>query len=178
MQSKGTRVVGLALTLLGALVAMALVAGTAQARCEICDQYTLDIPEPNDNGGGGDSSGGDTSEAAPAPEPAPAAPVAPAPVAPTEPVTTVPDAQPDKDKPKPKPKPEYVDAPDLAKAVAKGYAVAENSTPVPSIPLAYDEGESTSEAALAGLGRPRTAVLLAILLAAGAAVAISRRRSA
>jgi outer membrane biosynthesis protein TonB len=181
MQSKGTRLSGLALTLLSALVALAFVAGPAQARCEICDQYTLDIPEPQDNGGssgGGDSSGGDSSGGEPAPAPVPVTPTAPAPVSPTEPVPTTTDAKPDRDKPKPKPEPEYVSAPDLAKAIAASYATAEDNAPAQSTPLSYDEGDSTSEAALAGLGSPGTAVLLVVLLAAGAAVAFGRRRSA
>jgi hypothetical protein len=47
-----------------------------------------------------------------------------------------------------------------------------------SEPLAYDESDSASEAALAGLGSPGTIALLTALLAAGAAVAIARRRAA
>jgi hypothetical protein len=46
-----------------------------------------------------------------------------------------------------------------------------------STPLSYDESESTSQAALAGLGNPGTVALIVVLVAAGAAVAIGRRRA-
>jgi hypothetical protein len=46
-----------------------------------------------------------------------------------------------------------------------------------STPLEYESSESTTEAALSGLGSPGTVALIVVLVAAGAAVAIGRRRA-
>jgi len=46
-----------------------------------------------------------------------------------------------------------------------------------SIPLEYEGEDSAPGAALAGLGSPGTIALLAALIAAGAAIAVGRRRT-
>ena len=179
MHAKGTLFARLALASLCALLGVALAAVPAQAGCEICDQYTLDIPEPPSSGGGGssDGGGGDTSvpESTPAPAPAPVAPVEAAPVAPVEPATTDSGPEPDRDKPKDKPKPKPEPAPDPL--LLKTVDASGGSLPPASTPLEYDSSESTPEAALAGLGSPGTVALIVVLFAAGAATAIGRRRS-
>ena len=184
--SRGTAA-RLSLALICAFAALAATATGASAGCPICDQYTLDIPDPKGGGNGGNSGGnGDSSapdpDPAPAPAPAPAATPAPVPAtpapapapAPTAPATAT--ASQDehnkkhrrKHKQEPNRKPELVQTD--ATAAAPEYASSE--------PLVYDEGDSAPQAALAGLGSPGTVALLAALLAAGATVALARRRAA
>lgn len=173
MISTGKALAGAAVAMLLVVAGLAATAAPAQAGCEICDQYTLDIPEPQDNGGGssGSGSGDSPSGGEPAPAPvAPPAPVEPAPVAPVEPapVASAADER-DRDKPKPKPDPEPI--------VTKVDVYSGDPALPESTPLEYDESASASEAALAGLGSPGTVALLIALIAAGAAVAIGRRRA-
>lgn len=165
------------LALVCALFAVAAVATPAQAGCEICDQYTLDIPEPKNDGnqgsGGGSSDGsadGSGTEA-PAPAPVPVTPTTdPEPVTPaTEPAPAEEPKAEKKKRRKPKP------APDLVRARADAPRV-EPALPA-STPLEYDSSDSATEAALAGLGSPGTVALIVILIGAGVAVAVGRRRS-
>jgi hypothetical protein len=150
--------------LLAVFAALALAPG-AQASCAICDEYTLDIPDPK-GGKGGD---GDipTSDPAPEPPPAPAAPppapveVAPAPA--SEAVTD--DAEPRKRKPK------RAEPVEIRRWIRPAPAPGLISTP-----LRFEQSQSAPEAALAGLGQPGTLALLGLLAAAGTAIAVGRRR--
>jgi hypothetical protein len=171
----------IALALAGALalsLAAALAPASAQAGCSICGEYTLDMPDAGvGDGGTFDSGGADTSSgSAPAPTPAPTT-TTPAPTAPattTVPETTTPTttaepagAGPDEERAEPTEPfvPVRVDGPpDSGQGLA-------------SKPLHYEGEDSAAGAALAGLESPGTIALLAALIAAGAAVAVGRRRS-
>jgi len=165
------------LVLAGAL-ALALFAALsptpAQAGCPICDQYTLDIPDADDAGGGEFSSGGSDPSTDPAPTPSTPAPS-------TAPTTTVPETTstttvvPETDSTSAK-KPDSEPAPEPFVPVRVD-GPPEQATVLTSTPLHYEGESSASGAALAGLGSPGAIALLAALIAAGAAVAVGRRRS-
>ena len=157
----------------------ALAPAAAQAGCPICDQYTLDIPDPT-NGGSSDGGSFDSgTEPAPTPDPAPEPTTSvPATTAPstTAPATTAPvattDTSADQDKAKKKAEP----APEPFVPVRVDGA-PDSAVALTSVPLEYDGEDSAPGAALAGLDSPATIALLAALIAAGAAVAVGRRRS-
>lgn len=164
---------GIALAL-AATLALALFAAlsptTAQAGCPICDQYTLDIPDPTNGGGTYGGNEPEPEPTTPAPAPAPATTTVPATTVPETVVpTTAPDA-PVKDTKKAKPKP-----PPFVPVRVDG--PPETGTALTSTPLSYEGEDSAPAAALAGLGSPGTIALLAALVAAGAAIAVGRRRS-
>jgi len=161
-----------------ALIA-ALAPAPAQAGCPICDQYTLDIPDPT-NGGSSDGGSFDAgSEPAPQPDPAPeptsSAPATTTPSA-TVPATTAPVTTTDTSADESKPKHHAEPAPEPFVPV-RADGAPDSAVALTSVPLDYDGEGSAPGAALAGLDSPGTIALLAALIAAGAAVAVGRRRS-
>lgn len=146
------------------LIAAALVAGSVLASparaadCPICDQYTLDIPDPEGKDRDPERDSGGSSDNAPE---LPAAPVASAPAAPAP----APVAEPQE---APKPKPERKRKRREPEPAAEPVVVSEPEPPT-SEPLEYQEA-SASSAALSALGQPGTlALLTAVALFAGAA---------
>jgi hypothetical protein len=177
-RARGRLLIALALAgVLGLALLAALAPAPAQAGCSICDEYTLDMPETSAGSGGTFDSGG--SEGSSGSTPAPAPTTTPAPSAPTttttvpetttstattEPAATTTDKEPAEAAPEPF-VPVRVDGP------------PETGDVVASKPLHYEGEDSAPAAALAGLGSPGTIALLAALIAAGAAVAVGRRRA-